>query len=230
MVGLVSMLMAITLALFCGVGYFTQGWGPFVWVPAILFPTMALMFACNIFAIKSARFQVILLPMIIGIASPPIAVLFAGFVLVAFGEPIGVAAAIALSNIVLLLLLATAEAKHCDPNQVETQLRKAKHLRKLPDGREAFDTYWEWGTGAAVDVPGMRWRKWLDSAVLAFAILAMPIGAAVAFTGANNLPDVPVQWGIMTAFLVAAWLLRPLLTSVFGQLAFLTFYMERGNS
>ncbi|EPX78286.1 hypothetical protein thalar_02515 [Litoreibacter arenae DSM 19593] len=66
--------------------------------------------------------------------------------------------------------------------------------------------------------------------MIAFAILAMPIGATAAFTSASAIPDIPAQWGIATAFLVVAWLLRPMVTAVFGQLAFLRLYSgQTGN-
>lgn len=224
LLGLLAITGGITLALFGGVGLWTRGWTVFTWVPLLIILTIYGLALLNLAAFRAARLQVWLTLAIGGIISPLVAVAFAIYVLLAFGEPALPALGVGTLTLVLIFGLGLAEGRHCDPSQTQAALRKSGKLRALSATKEGFDTHWEWSSGANANVPGLGWRKWLDRAVIAFAVIAMPLGVIGAYTSTEALPEIPVQWGVMIAFLVVAWLLRPLVTAVFGQLSFLRSY------
>ncbi|WP_089946527.1 hypothetical protein [Litoreibacter albidus] len=153
-------------------------------------------------------------------------VLLAGFILFSFGEPLAVAIAVMVPFLVLIFLLGWVEATHLDIQKMEADFRKNKRLRSLPDGFLAYDNYWKFGWGKDAKIPRFGWRNWFDGAVLAAIILAMSIGAAVAFTSSGNIFNIPPQWGMATTAILVALLLRSVATSFFAQLTFLR-YLER---
>lgn len=154
MVGLSAISAALTVALFGSVGFGTHGWGQFTWLPLAIIAACYSLFLCNLFILRSPRLQVLLTLVLGGLASPAVAVIFAVYVLVAFGEAILTALSVGVLALAPIILLGALEGRNCDLGKIQRLLRRNGQLRLLPDGREAFDTYREWGLGAEAIVGG----------------------------------------------------------------------------
>lgn len=203
-----------------------QGWSAFLWAPLGFFCSILLLFALNLYVFRRPRAHALLTSISAGVVSPIVAVLFAGYILLSFDEPLGVAVSVIAPVLAVILLIGGAEAVHLDHQKMEAVFLKNRHLRKLPDGILAYDLYWEASWAKDAKVLGFGWRNWFDAVVLILLILALPIGAVAAFTSADSILNIPPQWGMAGAALLVALLLRSAVTAVFGQLTFLR-YLER---
>ena len=220
---------SLTMLIFGSIGLTMRGWTAFTWNPLIFLGAVCFLCMLNLYVFRSSRAHILLGSIAASLLSPVVGVPLAGYILLSFGEPLRVVLTVIAPVSAIILILGALEATHLDFSKMETAFLKNKRLRKLPNGVFAFDLYWDWNWGKREIIPGFGWRKWFDGAVLVFAILAIPISAAAAFTSKGNIFNIPDQWGMATIALTLALLFRSGVTALFGQLAFLR-YLERESN
>jgi hypothetical protein len=216
----------LSILAFGGVGITSKGWTAFTWWPLIFFCTVFLLYTINLYVLQRPLVNASLLGVVAGFASPPVLVPLAGYILLSFDESLEVTLFVLAPVSAVILLLGVLEASHLNQQKMKSAFLKNKHLRNLPNGMLAYDHYWESAWAKDAKVPGFGWRKWFDGTVLVLAILAMPIGAAAAFTSKGNIFNIPDQWGMATTALTIALVLRNSVTAFLGQLTFVR-YLER---